>query len=127
MSEMNRRVFEALKREGECWHEFRENPAFMFNPSAAHVLCSCGKSLFQNHDNPDFSTWGGFGWANVRLPEKGIEVETDYKFGNHCVTFKQYDAVHYLIKHRSYDIDMNDDYPKNFFDALADFLKEEPR
>jgi hypothetical protein len=79
---MNRRIFEVLKREGECWHSdiSKRNDEFK---------CGCGFKTadyytfefhLENNPNPDFSTWEGFGWAITRCYDKGISFKIEKRF-----------------------------------------------
>jgi hypothetical protein len=84
---MNRRVFEALKRKGECWHEE------VGGEQGIHT-CSCGMRSFDYYvflihlKNTDFSTWEGFGWAWERLDKK-VFIKW---FCNQCSTLCNMDA-----------------------------------
>lgn len=69
---MNRRVFEALKREEDIWHEDKMENQTWF-------ICTCGfKTVIASHFygehvhklNPNFSTWEGFGWAWERIDKR---------------------------------------------------------
>jgi hypothetical protein len=70
---MNRRIFEKLKREGECWHEIVGSEKVKYYMIKR---CSCGAggtaTDIKKHSkkaNPDFSTPDGFFWIIERGPE----------------------------------------------------------
>ena len=71
-------IFEALKREGECWHETDAENAPLCIHCEKHLhgywlVTPRGERdfLIRNDEYPDFTTWEGFGWMLERAQEKG--------------------------------------------------------
>ena len=107
-------LFDKVKREGECWHEFNHD-------SLEGTFMMCFKCLkYQNslpceeQDNPDFSTWEGFGWLWERLQEYKKWKKFVHRYG-------QYDP---FSMHEVLDINTHIIHPTRFRDALKEFFKD---
>ena len=62
-------IFDALKRDGECWHNYVWHTAFELCSDKSEGICECGGRHSVDHSNPDFSTLAGLGWVMERLSE----------------------------------------------------------
>ena len=68
-------LFDKLKRDGECWHEFPAYTRDSIEYPGQQKCVKCGK-LFPNviavlgHPNPDFTTPDGFFWLWERAKEQ---------------------------------------------------------
>jgi hypothetical protein len=121
----DKRLFEALKREGECWHEPEDCPAGIL-PDCKH----CGAtSLWTGgvFKNPNFSnpTWNTFGWAWERAQEKEWWAEFIFRVLGRIVP-KGY--ISRLATQGYAQIGMEQlIHPARFISALKEFLEKEAK
>ena len=64
---INRELHEAFRH---CWHERKENPAFMWDEDAPISICTCGKTDCED-SNPDYK-------ADPRLVIREMEKRNDF-------------------------------------------------
>lgn len=100
-------LFEHLKREGECWHEWYEG--FCYKCDRSRVV----------HCNPDFSTPEGFFWLWERAMKKGWwEAYKNWLWNKELsgqgISFFTYMPDKYIA-------------PTSFRDSLMGFFEEEKR
>jgi hypothetical protein len=110
-------LFERLKKEGECWHEWRRRQVNKPKGRSVLIECKkCGAILSSTSANPDFTTWGGFGWLWDRAQEKEWWTEyLDYE-GFAAIT---YDEKMVYVK-RLLVILIHPEYLR---DGIAEFLE----
>lgn len=104
---------------GGCWHELVDpGTGLIFGPNYRAPECSCGKTLSRMtplHNNPDFSTWQGFGKLWTWAKEQGWWEGFLFDLGS--INIRTRDQ---LVIHPDY---IN---PDHFADAIYDFLKDRP-
>ena len=95
----DQQLFEKVRRDGECWHI----------PDNLCVCSKCGLQFLLS--NPDFTTWGGFGWLWERVNEK------EWWYGDFG-----FEERYYITRLSLNVIRMSLIHPTKFRDSLMEFL-----
>ena len=126
-------LFDKLKSEGECWHEFSEERGGYWGREDLatcarsyvdpYCVCSkCGVSEGHRNKNPDFSTWEGFGvlWEGMRKHPRWRWFISKLYYA---------ESSHHMIEDIDYmgHIDVETIHPARFRDALKEFFEKEKK